>query len=134
MARPQLGQDRFVRGAPERATVVSNVVFDVTLFDLLSAYATHRQRVEHSVLRIADPPELLSIEDARIRLKALLGKIPEWTDLINFLPPELRQGLSIRSAVASTLVASLEMARSGEIRIRQDRSFGPIMLQSGGDT
>lgn len=131
MARPQLGQDRFVRGAPEKSTVVSNVVFEVSLFDLLNAYAGHRQRVEHSVLRIAEPPELLSIEDARTRLKSLLGNIPEWTDLASFLPPELKEGLSIRSAIASTLVASLEMARSGEVRIRQDRTFGPIMLRSG---
>jgi len=134
MARPQLGQDRFARGAPEKTSVVSTVIFDVSLFDLLSAYAGHRQRVEHSVLRITDPPELLSIEDARTRLKALLGKIPDWTDLVQFLPPELREGLSVRSAIASTLVASLEMARSGEVTIRQDRSFGPIMLRSGPDS
>ncbi len=131
MARPQLGQDRFARGAPEKTSVVSAVIFDVSLFELLNAYAGHRRRVEHSVLRIAEPPELLSIEDARTRLKTLLGKAPDWTDLVQFLPPELREGLSVRSAVASTLAATLEMARSGEVRIRQDRSFGPVMLRSG---
>ena len=134
MARPQLGQDRFVRGAPGETAVVSNVVFEVSLFDLLSAYARNRQRVEHTVLRIAEPAELMSIEDARKRLKALLGNVPEWTDLVNFLPPKLREGLSVRSAVASTLAASLEMARSGEVQIRQDSAFGPILLRRGGDS
>ena len=134
MARPQLGQDRFVRGAPEETAVVSNVVFEVSLFDLLSAYARNRQRVEHTVLRIAEPAELMSIEDARKRLKALLGNVPDWTDLVNFLPPELHEGLSVRSAVASTLVASLEMARSGEVQIRQDSAFGPILLRRSGDS
>lgn len=132
MARPQLGQDRFARGAPEKSTVISNVVFEVTLFDLLSAYAGNRQRAAHAVLRISDPAELLSIEDARDRLKSLLGTLPDWADLVSFLPPDIRAGISVRSAIASTLVASLEMARSGEIRIRQDRNFGPIMLRGGG--
>ena len=76
----------------------------------------------------------MSIEDARKRLKALLGNVPDWTDLVNFLPPELREGLSVRSAVASTLAASLEMARSGEVQIRQDSAFGPILLRRGGDS
>ena len=134
MARPQLGQDRFVRGAPGETAVVSSVVLKVSLFDLLSAYARNRQRVEHTVLRIAEPAELMSIEDARKRLKALLGNVPDWTDLVNFLPPELREGLSVRSAVASTLAASLEMARSGEVQIRQDSAFGPILLRRGGDS
>ena len=131
MARPQLGQDRFVRGAPDGMAVSSSVVFEVSLFDLLSAYARNRQRTDHAVLHITEPAELLSIEEARERLKALLGNLPDWTDLATFLPPELREGLTMRSAVASTLVASLEMARAGDVQIRQDRAFGPILLRDG---
>ncbi|MCY4396786.1 MAG: ScpA family protein [Rhodospirillaceae bacterium] len=131
MARPQLGQDRFVRGAPDGMAVSSSVVFEVSLFDLLSAYARNRQRADRAVLHITEPAELLSIEEARERLKALLGNLPDWTDLATFLPPELREGLTMRSAVASTLVASLEMARAGDVQIRQDRAFGPILLRDG---
>ena len=131
MARPQLGRERFVRGAPESTTVVASTVFEVSLFDLLSAYARNRQRAGHSVLRIVEPADLLSVEEARERLKALLGNFPDWTELAAFLPEELRAGLTMRSAVASTLVASLEMARAGDVQIRQDSAFGPILLRDG---
>ena len=131
MARPQLGRERFVRGAPEGPAVVSSTVFEVSLFDLLSAYARNRQRAGDSVLRILEPAELLSVEEARERLKALLGNFPDWTELAAFLPEELREGLTVRSAVASTLVASLEMARAGDVQIRQDSAFGPILLRDG---
>lgn len=131
MARPQLGRERFVRGAPESTAVVSSTVFEVSLFDLLSAYARNRQRIGDSVLRIVEPAELLSVEEARERLKALLGDFPDWTELAAFLPEELREGLTVRSAVASTLVASLEMARAGDVQIRQDSAFGPILLRDG---
>ncbi|MDE0147460.1 MAG: ScpA family protein [Rhodospirillaceae bacterium] len=131
MARPQLGRERFVRGAPENTAVVSSTVFEVSLFDLLSAYARNRQRLGHAVLRIVEPADLLSIEQARERLKALLGDFPDWTELAAFLPEDLREGLTMRSAVASTLVASLEMARAGDVQIRQDSAFGPILLRDG---
>jgi len=131
MARPQLGRERFVRGAPESTAVVASTVFEVSLFDLLSAYARNRQRAGHSVLRIVEPADLLSVEEARERLKALLGNFPDWTELAAFLPEELRAGLTMRSAVASTLVASLEMARAGDAQIRQDSPFGPILLRDG---
>ena len=36
----------------------------------------------------------------------------------------------LRSAVASTLAASLEMCKSGQLDIRQDGTFGPIYLRA----
>jgi len=38
-----------------------------------------------------------------------------------------------RSALASTFAATLELARSGRIELRQDRIFGPIYLRSSSD-
>ena len=35
-----------------------------------------------------------------------------------------------RSALAATFAATLELARSGRIELRQDRAFGPIYLRS----
>jgi segregation and condensation protein A len=34
-----------------------------------------------------------------------------------------------RAALASTLIAGLEMARGGMVELRQDRAFGPILLR-----
>ena len=36
--------------------------------------------------------------------------------------------LQRRGAMASSLLASLEMARSGMVQLRQDNDFGPILL------
>jgi len=46
------------------------------------------------------------------------------------LPEELRGEVFQRSALAATFAASLELARSGCIELRQDRAFGPIYLRS----
>lgn len=128
-ARPRLGADVFPRGAPEGITVVTNARFDVSLFELLSAYGDQeRRKREAGPLRVV-PLELYSMDDALQRLKRLLGDMPDWTTLASFLPEHIVDPLVRRSALAATLAASLEMARDGKLLIRQDDQFGPIFLR-----
>jgi segregation and condensation protein A len=129
MARPQLGRDVFGRGAPEGLRVVSRVVWDVSLYDLLKAYGEGRTRGQGGVLEIR-APELYSMEDALQRLGSFVGKVPDWRTLASFLPPGLRGGLIERSAIAATFAASLELVRSGRLQLRQDVTFGPIWVRS----
>jgi segregation and condensation protein A len=128
MARPLLGRDVFARGAPEGLPKVLRPIYEATLYDLLSAYGEQRQRKEGAVLHI-EASELYSMDDALHRLERLVGRIPEWRTLVSFLPAGLR-GVVGRSAVAATFAASLELARSGKLQLRQDSAFGPIYLRS----
>lgn len=128
VGRPRLGIDVFPRGEPQRVEVVSTTVYAVTLYDLLKAYGSIRQRSNTPTLRIP-LPELYSVEDAIHRLGRMLGDLPGWRALMAFLPPDLSGGIKLRSAVASTFAASLEMVRQGKVRLRQDGAFGPIYLQ-----
>jgi segregation and condensation protein A len=132
--RPLLGSEFFPRGMPEAVQRVNTVVWDVTLYDLLSAYGRARKsRGEHALRILA--LDLYSVEDAVERLARLLGQgVPGWRTLEAFLPSDLRGGageLRRRSALASTFVASLQMAKAGEVEIRQDGTYGPIYLRPG---
>jgi segregation and condensation protein A len=129
MARPKLGQDFFARGAPERFAAIESTVIQVSLYDLLRAYADQRRRKSSEVLHI-EPFEIFTVEDALQRLRGMLGDIPDWASLWRFLPVGLVGNLIVRSAVASTFAASLELAREGRVRIRQDNPFGPIFLRA----
>jgi segregation and condensation protein A len=129
MARPLLGRDVFARGAPEGLRLVSRVAYDVTLYDLLKAYGVSRRRGDGAVLEIR-AAELYSMDDVLARLSTLIGKVPEWRSLMNFLPANLRGGLIERSAIAATFAASLELAKSGRLELRQETAFGPIFLRS----
>ncbi len=129
MAQPQLGRELFLRGAPEGLPTIDRPVYQLGLYELLTAYADGHRRRRSQVLTIA-PPVFHSLEDALHRLAQLVGHIPEWRELIGFLPAELRDGVFRRSALASTFAATLELARAGRIELRQDRAFGPIYLRS----
>ena len=132
MARGRLGRDFFARGETEAFAVVTTSVFDLSLYDLLKAYGEHTQRNEIRTLRIM-PSEIYSPEDALQRLRKVVGNLPDWANLQQFLPEDFRirsgDDLVRRSALASTLVAALELTKEGKLHIRQSHRFGPIYIR-----
>ena len=74
---------------------------------------------------------LWSVAEALERLSGLVGKVPEWSVLERFLPDMPPDPLARRAALASTLLAGLELARDGRMRLRQEHAFGPILLAGG---
>lgn len=128
MARPLLGRDVFQRGQPERFPTVATEVFELALYDLLKAYGEHRHRKDASTLTI-EAQDLYTVEDALKRLRRMLLTTKDWESLWRFLPPALRGGLFTRSALASTLAATLELAREGMLSLRQSNVFGPIYVR-----
>ncbi|MBM3490633.1 MAG: segregation/condensation protein A [Alphaproteobacteria bacterium] len=129
MAGPRLGLQVFQRGQPEGIRVLRRSLFECSLSELLSAYARQDQhRAAVAQLRLAPPP-VFAIEAALQRLSALLGGMPDWATLEAFLPADLRTAFDRRSALASTFAASLELAKSGRVALRQARPFGPILLR-----
>jgi len=132
MARPQLGRELHLRGMPEGLPTINRPVYELSLYELLTAYAVQHRRQHTQVLTIA-APTFHSLDEALHHLAQFVGHVPEWRELVGFLPPELRGGVLRRSALASTFAATLELARSGRIELRQDRIFGPIYLRSSSD-
>lgn len=129
MARPLLGRELFLRGRPEGLPRVDRPVYELSLYELLSAYGAGHRRWHSQVLTI-EPPSFHSLDDALRHLAPLVGQLREWRELAAFLPAELRGAVLRRSALAATFAASLELARAGRIELRQDRPFGPIYLRS----
>ena len=129
MARTQLGKDFFGRGIPEKFKLSHSSIFDVSLYDLLKAYSSVSTREVEGALNIKSW-DLFNIDDALERLNQIIGKIPDWKTLVDFLPNHLKNEMFYRSAVASTFVASLEMVREGKLEIRQDDFLGPVFLRS----
>jgi segregation and condensation protein A len=129
MARDRLGREVFARGAPEPVNVIKLRTYKDSLYDLLTAYATERVRkLGGKAYRPAMAPVLL-IEEARERLERMLGRIGNWSGLSSLLPFEWSGGVRRRSALASTLLACLELARDGKLEIRQLKPFDEVYVK-----
>jgi segregation and condensation protein A len=71
----------------------------------------------------------IAMEDALRRLGVTLGTALDWTTLEAFLPEDWREPRLVRSAMASTFAATLELARDGVVALRQNEPFGTIELR-----
>lgn len=128
MARNRLGRDVFARGNPEGVRVVRTALYDVTLYDLLKAYADHSARTRISEMKIPRV-SVYSLDEAIARLERMLGHTLDWTALERFLPASVPGPRGQRSATASLFVAALELARQGRADIRQGEAFGPLYVR-----
>lgn len=129
MARDQLGRDFFARGVPEDVTRKTHVTYSATLLDLMRAYARIRTRDEFRPYAF-DRKDVYTLEDALERMRGLLGYAGEWSDLTSFMPegwdasPARR-----RSATAAHFAAVLEMAKRGQVKLKQGETFAPLMIR-----
>ena len=129
MARDQLGRDFFARGAPETVVHTRDITWEATLLDLMRAYARIRTKDEFRPYAF-DRQNVYTMEQALERMRGLLGYAGEWSDLTSFLPegwdasPARR-----RSATAAHFAAVLEMAKRGQIQLKQGETFAPILIR-----
>ena len=80
------------------------------------------------------PPDLRRISDAMLRISSLLEQQPRILRLAQCLPAiaptEPDRPLRSRAALASALVAGLELTRDGRLTLSQTKPFGSITLHS----
>jgi segregation and condensation protein A len=128
--RPQLGIDQFARGAPETLVEIDRSELAADLPGLLRAYTAARRRATVKTPYTPHRPPLWTVQEALGLLGRMLGRVRTWTSLDQFLPRVPRHTVQHRAALASTLLAGLELARTGAADLRQDAQFGPILLKA----
>lgn len=127
--RNRLGRDIFARGMPEVVLVDRSSQFSATLYDLLTAYASQRQRQAVSHVEIAKRA-VWSLKEARRALVRLMGTAGEWVALDCFLIDYALSPQERASALASSFAASLELVREGKLEVRQHAPFQPIYMRA----
>ncbi len=131
MQMQRTGVNTFTRGAPEGVRRVTSPVFEASIYDLLKAYAVRRSRVARAHITLKTPI-VYALEEARERLERVLGRIAEWTALDTLLPKNIKIGDDEpprSSMLASSLVASLELAKEGKAELRQSGAFAPLYVR-----
>jgi segregation and condensation protein A len=127
MGRDRLGRDVFPRGAPEGLRLERKALWQASAFDLYAAYGQVRARTQPAMHVVAHR-SVMTLEDAIQRVSALIGAAIDWTAIESFLPssddPQYR-----RSALASSFLAALELARQGRLDLAQDEAFGALRVR-----
>jgi segregation and condensation protein A len=127
LGRDRVGRDVFVRGAPEGLRLIRRAMWQVRDFDLFAAYGAVRARTQPA-LHVIHARSVMTLDEAIDRVGRMIGMALDWTFLESFLP--VTEDLQLRrSALASSFLAALELARLGRLDISQDEPFAPIKLK-----
>ena len=131
MRGPQLGQEVFPRGSPARRSVQTSgfaALLEAGLIVFRGAQACPEEAVYRPVLA-----RHWSMADAFARVRARLADVPKGAPFQHFLPAlpvnEPDRDRRARAAVASTLMAGMELAREGELTLNQDGLFATINVR-----
>lgn len=127
MARDRIGRDVFLRGNPEGLRIEKKRKWDCSYFDLITAYGQVKARTQPA-LHVVKKRRVMTLEDALARLSAMIGQAIEWTAIREFLPHDADPALR-RSALASSFLAALELAKQGAVDLQQDEQDAPLMLR-----
>ena len=128
LGRDRVGRDVFLRGNPEGLRLVRKAQWQARMFDLIAAYGAVQARTQPA-MHIVHARSVMTLEEAIARVGRMVGMALEWTALESFLPPT-QDALFRRSALASSFLAALELARLGRIDIDQDEAFAPLRLRA----
>ncbi|MGJ3646906.1 segregation and condensation protein A [Sphingomonas sp. GlSt437] len=128
MARDRLGRDVFARGAPEGLRTVRKAVWQAEIYDLIAAYGRVSARTR-PVLHVVSRRPVMTLEAAIERVSRLVGSAVDWTTIETFLP-DGAAGAFRKSALASSFLAALELARQGRVELRQKSPFAPLYLKA----
>ena len=127
MARDRLGRDVFPRGAPEGLRTDRRNLWQCDWFALVQAYGQVKARTAPVVYMVRERP-VMTLDSALDRVSAMLGVTLDWMEIRQFLPPHAEPRLR-KSALASSFVAALELARLGKAELAQEEVFGPLRLR-----
>ena len=140
-ARPVLGQDVFIRGAPERQGVHLDAAYEVDVIAFLWASLSLFEEDTDDLETVARYrpvwADLYSVTEARDRILRVLGEGGDGEELRHFLPEEpardvapnpSERSLRLSSAWATTFSASLELAKQGDVGLLQEQAFRAIHL------
>ena len=128
LGRDRVGRHVFLRGAPEGLRLIRKAAWQVRDFDLFAAYGVVRARTQPA-MHVVHARSVMTLEEALDRVGRMIGEALDWTFLESFLPstqdPQLR-----KSALASSFLAILELAKRGRLHFLQDEAFAPIQVKA----
>lgn len=128
MARDRIGRDVFTRENPEGLRTQRKALWQAQIFDLIAAYGTVTAR-NRPVFHVVHTRPVMTLEAALEGVGRLVGAAMDWGAIETFLPADAA-GAFRRSALASSFVAALELARQGKVQLRQRAAFAPLYLRA----
>ena len=129
LKRKRLGRDIFLRGGKGRIKSIYNTKYTLTLYEILKTYSTIIQTQNFQRISIPKLP-VFTTEDGIRTIKQFLGKLSDWKNIEDLIPSDFKKSKSkSRTGNAGIFSASLELAKEGNIILKQNNLFDDIFIK-----
>ena len=129
LKRKRLGKDIFMRGIRGKIKSIYSSKYSLTMFEILKAYSSIIMSREFQKMNIPRLP-VFTTEEGIKRIKEFFGKLNDWKNIDDLLPKNFSKSKDFtRSSKAGIFAGSLELAKEGNISIKQTNLFDDIFVK-----
>ncbi len=129
LKRKRLGRDVFMRGIRGNIKSIYSTKYSLNLFELLKTYSSIIMTREFQKINIPKLP-VFTTEEGINRIKEFFGKLNDWKNINELLPVNFLETKNLKkSGKAGLFSGSLELAKEGNITIKQDKLFDNIYIK-----
>ena len=129
LKRKRLGKDIFMRGIRGNIKSIYSTKYSLTLFEILKTYSSVIMSRDFQVMNIPKLP-VFTTEEGINRIKEFFGKLDEWKNIDELLPKNFSVSKDLkRTSKAGIFSGSLELAKEGNISIKQNNLFDDIYIK-----
>ena len=123
LKRKRLGKEIRIRGMRSGIKPIYNSDYKVSLFELLKTYSTILMTKDFQTMNIPRLP-VFTTEEGIKTIKEFFGKLTNWKKLDDLIPQNFKKGLRYkRTGKAGIFAGSLELAKEGNLEIKQQNLF-----------
>ena len=129
LKRKRLGKDIFMRGIRGKIKSIYSSKYSLTMFEILKAYSSIIMSREFQKMNIPRLP-VFTTEEGIKRIKEFFGKLNDWKNINDLLPENFSKSKDFRrTGKAGIFAGSLELAKEGNISIKQTNLFDDIFVK-----
>ncbi len=125
----RLGREVFLRGMKGSIKSIYSSKYSLSLYELLKTYSSIVMKKDFQRINIPKLP-VLTTEDGIKRIKEFFGNLIEWKNINDLIPKNFLQSKNQkRSGTAGIFAGSLELAKEGDLSIKQNNLFDDIYIK-----
>ncbi len=129
LKRKRLGRDVFLRGIRGKIKSIYSSTYSLTLYDLLKAYSSIIMKKDFQRINIPKLP-VLTTEDGIKTIRSFFGKLLDWKNINELVPNNYKKNKNLRrTGVSGLFSGSLELAKEGNLSIKQKKLFDDIYIK-----
>ena len=129
LKRKRLGRDVFMRGIKGKFKSIYNTKYSLTLFEILKTYSSIIMTRDFQKMNIPKLP-VFTTEEGIQRIKEFFGNLSDWKNIDELLPLNFSDKNNLRrTGKAGIFSGSLELAKEGNISIKQNNLFDDIFIK-----